>query len=144
MHPFYVLGDMNIDISADKRTPAASICIDHLTSCGSVPIITKPTRGTDKTSTTIDHIFTNDAAHVIQPGVIRCDRNLAYRYVIFCNVIGYNSAPPQEMIYVIRDKSNFNAELYCDELSSAITSFLLNGNELTEANFDNHFDPFTF
>ena len=25
-----------------------------------------------------------------------------------------------------------------------LTSFLLNGNELTEANFDNHFDAFTF
>ena len=49
---------MNIDISANKRTPAASIYeyIDHLTSSGSVPIITKPTRVTDKTSTTIDHI----------------------------------------------------------------------------------------
>ena len=65
-------------------------------------------------------------------------------YVLFCNVIGYNSAPPQETNYVIRDISNFNAELYCNELNSAITSFLLNGNELTEANFDNHFDAFTF
>ena len=34
--------------------------------------------------------------------------------------------------------------MYCDELNSAITSFLLNGNELAEANFDNHFDAFTF
>ena len=93
---FYVLGDMNIHTSANKRTPAASIYINHLTSCGFVPIITQPTRVTDKTSTTIDHIITNDAAHVIQPGVIRCDTNLSDHYVIFCNVIGYNSAPPQE------------------------------------------------
>ena len=137
---FYVLGDMKIDISTNKRTPAASIYIDHLTTCGSVPIITKRTRVTDKTSTTIEHIITNDAAHVIQPGVIRCDRNLSDHCVIFCNVIGYNSAPPQKTNYVIRGKSNFNTELYCDELSSAITSFLLNRNELTEANFD----TFTF
>ena len=95
---FYVFGDMNIDISANKRKPAASVYIDHLTSCGSVPIITKPTRVTDKTSTTIDHIITNDAAHVILPGVIRCDRPFSDHYIIFCNVIGYNSAPPQEQI----------------------------------------------
>ena len=61
---------------------------------------------------------------------------------------GYSSAPPQETNYVIRDKSNFNAELYCEEVpyekSSAITSFLLNRNELTEANFDSHFDASTF
>ena len=141
---FYVLGNINIDISANKRTPAASIYIDHLTSCRSVPIITKPTRVTDKTSTTTDHIITNDAAHVIQPGVIRCDKKFSDHYVVFCNVIGYNSAPPQETNYVIRDKPNFNAKLYCcDELSSTITSVVLNGNELIEANFDNHFDDFT-
>ena len=95
---FCVLGDMNFDISANKRTLATSIYIDHLTSCGSVPIITKPTRVTDKISTTIDHIITNDAAHVIQPGVIRCDKKLSDHYVIFCSVLGYNSAPPQETV----------------------------------------------
>ena len=140
---FYVLGDMNIDISANKRTSAATMYIDHLTSCGSVPIITKPTRVTEKTLTTIDHIITNDAAHVIQPGVIRCDKSLSDHYVIFCKVIGYNSAPTQETNYVIRDTSNFDAELYCDELSSAITTFLSNVNELTEANFDKNFNAFT-
>ena len=134
---------MNIDISANKRTSAATMYIDHLTSCGSVPIITKPTRVTDKTLTTIDHIITNDAAHVIQPGVIRCDKSLSDHYVIFSKVIGYNSAPTQETNYVIRDTSNFDAELYCDELSSAITTFLSNVNELTEANFDKNFDAFT-
>ena len=79
----------------------------------------------------------------IQPGVIRCDKSLSDHYVIFCKVIGYNSAPTQETKYVIRDKSNFDAELYCDELSSAITIFLSNVNELTEANFDKNFDAFT-
>ena len=72
---FYVLGDINIDISVNKRTPAASIYIDYLTGSGFVPIITKPTHVTDKTSTTTDHITTNGAGHVIQPGVIRCDKS---------------------------------------------------------------------
>ena len=74
---------------------------------------------------------------------MRCDKNLSDHYLTFCNVIGYNSASPQETIYVIKNKPNFNAELYCDELSCAITSFLLNENELTEANFDNYFTAFT-
>ena len=39
--------------------------------------------------------------------------------------------------------SSFNAELYCDKLNSAITSFLLSGNELTGANFDKNFDSFS-
>ena len=67
----------------------------------------------------------NDAAHVIQPGVIPCNKNLSDQYVIFCDVIGYNTALPQGKNYVIRDKFNFNAELYCDELSIAITSFFI-------------------
>ena len=37
---------------------------------GSIPIITKPTPVTDKTLTTIDHIITNDATLVIQPGIL--------------------------------------------------------------------------
>ena len=63
--------------------------------------------------------------------------------MICCKVIEYNSAPTQETNYVIRDKSNFDAELYRDELNSAITIFLSNVNELTEANFDKNFDAFT-
>ena len=93
---FYVLGDMKIDISANKTTPATSIYSDYLTSSGSVLIVTKPTRVTDKTSITIDHIITNNAAHVIQPGVVCCDRNLSDYYIIFCNVIGYNQWRTQD------------------------------------------------
>ena len=142
---FSVLGDMNIDISANKRTQAASIYIDHLASCGSVPIITKPTRVTDKTSTTIDHI-------TVLPKMQRTLYNQAYFAAtktfrsfgpfLQCNWLQLCSTSRTN--YVIRDISNFNAKLYCNELNSAITSFLLNGNELTEANFDNHFDAFTF
>ena len=62
---------MNINISANKRAPAASIYLNHLTSFGPVPIILKLIRVTDKTSLTIDHIITNNTAHVIQPGVTR-------------------------------------------------------------------------
>ena len=39
--------------------------------------------------------------------------------------------------------SSFNAELYCDELNSTITSSLLNGNKLTVAKFDKSFDAFS-
>jgi len=61
---FYVLGDLNIDISLNKRTANCLNCIDHLVSYVSVPIITISTHVTETSSTTLDHIVTNDASHV--------------------------------------------------------------------------------
>ena len=69
---FYLLGDLNIDISPAKVTPGSSTYtgIDSLNSFGWVPIITIPTWVTVTTSTIIDHIITNDTSRVIKPGVI--------------------------------------------------------------------------
>ena len=44
--------------------------INTLTSCGTFPIITKPTRVTDSTATIIDHITTNVTNYEILTGVI--------------------------------------------------------------------------
>jgi len=67
----FIIRNRNIDISINKRTPNAASYIDHLISCGSIPIITIPSRVTEVSSTIIDHIITNDTSHAIKPGVIR-------------------------------------------------------------------------
>ena len=67
---FYLLGDINIDLNINKRSVGISLYLDHLTSCGSLHIITLPTRVIENSSTIIDHIITNDYAHIINPGVI--------------------------------------------------------------------------
>ena len=140
---FYVLGDLNIDIATNNKTTLGTLnYIDQLTSCGSVPIITLPTRVTDTSSKIIDHIITNDATHMIKPGVIRCDESLSDHYVTYCSITGHTTRLQRNMYYTIRDKSNFNTELYCDEMCDTVNRFVSTLEEITETNFDNCFNDF--
>ena len=109
---FYLLGDLNIDISLTKVTSGSSIYIDSLNSFGSVPIATIPTRVTDTTSIVIDHIITNDTSHVVKPDVIRHDNKLSDHYVIFCSIFGFSISPLKVNYHTFRDKSNLNVENY--------------------------------
>ena len=59
----FVLGDLNIDISDTNRTSTASNYLNMIQSYGLLPLITKPTRVTETTSTVLDHILTNDIHH---------------------------------------------------------------------------------
>ena len=60
---FYILGDMNIDISTDNRTTAAETYINELLGNGDIPVISYLTRVTSSTSTIINYIITNDSTH---------------------------------------------------------------------------------
>ena len=138
---FYVLDDINIDISAKARTSSSTHCINSLISCGSVPIITIPTRVTDTSSTVIDHVITNDTSHCIRPGVIQT-ANISDHYPIFCEVLGYAIPTNKKMHYTFRDKSNFDADRYCTDLNDSIFNFMLDSEEITETNFDDSFEAF--
>ena len=51
---FYLLGDLNINISQANRQPYANHYLNKLLSYGAIQVITKPTRVTDTTSTNIE------------------------------------------------------------------------------------------
>ena len=79
---FYIVGDMNIDISSNSELSNSSRnYLNMLSSPAIFPIITKQTRVTD-TSTTIDHILTNDCKHSVFPGIITTD--LSDHFPVFC------------------------------------------------------------
>jgi len=59
---FYILGDLNIDISVKNRSSASSKYVENLISNGAIP-----THVTSISSTTIDHIIANDTLHKIKP-----------------------------------------------------------------------------
>ena len=139
---FYLLGDLNIDISPTKVTPGSSIYIDSLNSFGSVPIVTIRTRVSDTTSTIIDHIITNDTFRVIKPGVIRHDNKLSDHYVIFCSISGFSISPLKVNHHTFRDKSNLNVENYCDEMYESVNKFLADLDDLTETKYNISFDSF--
>ena len=120
---------MNIDISAKARTPSSTHYINSLISCGSVPIITIPTRVTDTSSTVIDHVITNDTSHCIRPGVIQ-NANISDHYSIFCEVFAYATSTNKKMHNTFKDRSNFDVDRYCTDLNDSIFNFMLDSEEL--------------
>ena len=137
-----MLGDLNINISANTKTGGSETYLDHLISSGSIPIITLPTRVTDTSSTLIDHIITNDTTHKIKPNVIRCDNKLSDHCIIYRNVSGYTSARPNELHYFFRDKTNFNSESYCEDMAVSVNDFASNLDDLTEHDFYDAFEAY--
>ena len=55
----YIMGDINIDFMKYCSHSKTEDYLDMLYSYNFIPLITKPTRITDHTSTLIDHIYTN-------------------------------------------------------------------------------------
>ena len=47
---FYLLGDINIELNINKRLMGSSLYLEHLTSCGSPPAISIPTRANANSS----------------------------------------------------------------------------------------------
>ena len=121
---FYLLGDINIDLNINKRSMGSSLYLEHLTSCGSLPIITILTRVTENSSTIIDHIITNDYSHIINPGVIRCDNQLSDHYVVFCTINKCPTKSRKQSFITIRGKSNFKADAYSEDMEKSVNKFL--------------------
>ena len=98
-------------------------------------------RVTNTTSTTIDPIITIDTFPVIKPDVIRHNNKLSYHYIIFCSIFCY-SIPLKVNYHILRDKSNFNVENYCDEMNKSVNKFFADLDELTATNYSTSFDSF--
>ena len=64
------MGDSNINLLEYGKSDQATHLTDTLTEHGFAPLISRPTRVTDHSTTLIDHIFTNDYVSVTKTGVI--------------------------------------------------------------------------
>ena len=80
----YILGDMNINFLNFSNHIPTEEYLDMLYSNNFLPIITKPTRITNHTSTLIDHIYTNTPIEQITPGIATMD--ISDHLPIFCIV----------------------------------------------------------
>jgi endonuclease/exonuclease/phosphatase family metal-dependent hydrolase len=58
-HEVFILGDMNVDFLKYSMHADTEEYLDMLYLNNFIPIITKPTRITEHSSTLIDHIYTN-------------------------------------------------------------------------------------
>ena len=116
---FFISGDITINISTSDRSAVANQYINILTSCSTVPIITKLTRVTKTIATVLDHVITNDNKHELVPGIFESS-NLSDHYIIFCQINDLSSAKKESpTVNYYRDKSKFNSQLYNSNLQQA-------------------------
>ena len=103
--PFFILGDLNVNIDIHRRTPQPLKYLNTLLSYRAYPIITLPTRVTEHSSIIIDHIITNGTLHKITPGILRND-SISDHFPVFCNIKECTSLSPSYIF--VRDKSKFD------------------------------------
>ena len=65
----YILGDSNTTLEVEKSVHLSMRYLNMLISYDAFPLITKPTRVTENSSSIIDHIISNDIKHPILPGI---------------------------------------------------------------------------
>ena len=79
-----------------------------------MPIITKPTRITDHTSSLIDHIYTNSPEKLIRSGI--CLADISDHLPVFCttaNILPFSNEPRY-----FRDFAHFNKNAFFQDLST--------------------------
>ena len=108
---FYITKNINTNVNNNNQSLHATNYI-NATECNFVfHLNIKPTRVTDSSATTIDHITTNDPMHTIHPSIIL--RNLIDYHLIMCIITTSETkrktkkrSPPlerQKIIYLLQN-----------------------------------------
>ena len=120
---------------------SANIYINSILSHGAIPLITKPTRISNNSSTIIDHIITNDLKHELQSFIVKSD--LTDYYPIFC-VINKNSTNNKKNIEKLFycDKTKFCTKSFCKDLQTDLDNYFNHRPTLSKKNFDELFNNF--
>jgi len=112
-YQIFILGDFNIDFLRINTHPQTEAYLNMIYANGLLPIVTKPTRITNHTSTLIDHIYTNTTISQITSGIAIAD--LSDHLPVFCIVNSDFTTTASNHHY--RDYSNFKAEVFLAELN---------------------------
>ena len=112
-----------------------------LLGCGVFDAITKPIRVTNSSSTIIDHILTNDTKHSVLPGILCSD--ISDHNPIFCQINNFHSRGSNVLSKIFyRDKSNFKADSYCQDLETNLYDFGDHHLALIVTNLNDAFNEF--
>ena len=110
-HVYYVVGDINVDITASRQFVTAQRRINLFSSNFFIPIITKSTRVTNTSSTITDRIITNNMSHRISPIIIKTD--LSDHYLIATRVLHNQFLNKIKSTKTFRrDLTNFSSDIY--------------------------------
>ena len=117
--PCFIMGDMNFDL-LDLDSPAEDLFKDEMFSFSYYPIINHPTRITDTSATSIDHIWTNIVDRPITSGIIT-DR-IADHLPIFqmSNLGKIHKEEHKKSSLSANDLNKLNSILSCINVSEAI------------------------
>jgi hypothetical protein len=113
-HEVIILGDMNIDFLKYSEHTNTEEYLDMLYLNNYIPLITKPTRITDHSSTLIDHIYSNTAIQNTVSGIALID--ISDHLPVFC-ISGISANRVKKTIY-LRDYSHFDETKYVDDMNS--------------------------
>ena len=125
----YLLGDYNIDLLQHDTHRPTSSWLDVLYSNGVFPLITKPTRVADRTSTLIDNIFTNNfdqPVHYLQ-GILCTD--MSDHYAIFHIAQTYQNKDNQDTFFYRRTFNQVSINKFVQHVEHTDWSKVLNEND---------------
>ena len=131
----------NINLHRDNCTNSANSYINLILSHGAIPLITKPTRISNSSSTIINHIITNDSKHKLQSFIVKSD--LTDNYPIFCVInknFTNNKKNLEKLFY--QDKTKFCSELFCKDLQADLKNYFSHQPALSNKNFNELFNDF--
>ena len=129
----FILGDMNIDflkynIHANTEQYLDMLYLDNL-----IPVITKPTRISDLSSTLIDHIYTNVSIQKVVSGIALVDIS---DHLPTFSLYNTSICRSKKTIY-LRDFSQFDQKRYVNDLNKVNWSGMFNTqknlHEITDA-----------
>jgi hypothetical protein len=107
------LGDINIDFLKYVSHPKTEEYLDMLYDCKLLPLITKPTRITNYTSTLTDHICINIPTHQTISGIVTVD--ISDHLPVFCIVDNFVKKNRGEKYF--RDFSNFDQNQHVSDVT---------------------------
>ena len=112
---FFVLGDMNIDLSTDSYSTSnkANNYLNMLTSNCSASLINIPTRVTSSSATVLHHFITNESTYY----------DITDHYPVMA-IINRNFMPTHPQPTLVRSYSNFISENFNEELLNKIENFM--------------------
>lgn len=115
----FLIGDFNIDLAStlSSEVDFASFCLSETL----IPLITTPTRVTQNSSTTIDHIWTNQFYPIIS-GTFEIDVTDHYPTFALLPIIPNKN---NKFMKKFRDHSQTNIQKFTDEVQQYITADLL-------------------
>ena len=135
------MGDININMLFDPNSPHLKhynqiLIINGFTSC-----ITNPTRITNHSQTSIDHLITNIDGTIITPGALQY--SISDHLPIFCIALSAKHKNPfKNSTHYYHNIKNLNGDIYRDDLYNTLTPIVqkFQTSFISASNFDLHFN----